>query len=207
MHEPLTTELVVDVLRDLMAAFPGKRDANQIQRLADVYRNGLQGLSGSALRWAAKTSIQEDEFFPKVARLRELGTRWTKNNTSPVFEANAAPQTHCRCGRAFEFPKRWRPRNLSSTYGKDYGPVVTSADGVWVMLEEYRRGICPTCHPRCEYQPAIDAPTKEPAMRILTLDGGINVPVITWLRARWANRNVAAPTRREPVAAADSEAA
>jgi hypothetical protein len=89
MAEPLTVQLVLEELKRLHVAFPqnvGMR--TNPTGTADVYRNGLRGLSGDAVRAAASVIIQNDQYFPKVARLRELATEWTKRN------ARALAPTH-----------------------------------------------------------------------------------------------------------------
>lgn len=189
MREPLTTELTLAVLRDLQSAFPGaKMTDEQLVRRADVYRDGLGGLSGTALRWAAKTAIQEDEYFPKVARLRELATRWTIGNAAAVVGPRDDSRTCRACHQPFQSEKRFRPKTTKSD---GYGYPLTSPDGGWLMLEMFTRDVC-RCHPRCDYWPDITAPSSEPAMRLMTPNGGANVPPYTLMRARMANGNVGA---------------
>ena len=79
MRQPLTTQTVLDELQRLLTAFPRRGDQN-LTRLADVYRAGLVGVETDALRAAAGRCIQEDEFFPKVARLRSLADEWMRRN-------------------------------------------------------------------------------------------------------------------------------
>ncbi len=80
MHEPLTTQLVVELLQKLLAAFPRNLGSQNPTMMADVYRNGLGGIEGEAVRAATDIAIQNDQYFPKVARLRELATEWTRRN-------------------------------------------------------------------------------------------------------------------------------
>lgn len=179
MHEPLTLELTVDVLRDLSAAFPQKMDDKAMVRRAEVYRNNLQGLSGSALRWAAKTSIQEDSFFPKIARLRELANRWTTAN-APQSVSLPAGNNHCsRCNTSFEWRKQWRPK---VTLG-GWGNIQLTADGQWLFLVSYERSLC-KCDPPSPYFPDVAAPTDEAAMRLLNEKGGTNVSLSLMKRIR-----------------------
>lgn len=83
--EPLTTQLVSELLPKLHAAFPRTIGRDNIVMMADVYRNGLRGVSGDALRAAVDRVIQEDVYFPKVSRLRELAEAWQRHNR-PSFE-------------------------------------------------------------------------------------------------------------------------
>lgn len=90
MTEPLTTELLSGLLPKLLTAFPSKMSSQNPAYLAEVYRNGLRGLNGDAVRAAVDISIQHDSYFPKVARLRELAGEWTRRNRVTVaarFEA------------------------------------------------------------------------------------------------------------------------
>jgi hypothetical protein len=143
MPEPMTLELVLDVLRMLAAAFPGRMDDRALMRRADVYRDNLQGMSGDALRWAAKIAIQEDSYFPKVARLRALATRWTVANTATVEAQNQRPSGWCEgCQSVARPEKRWRPKV------NDRGePVRDSSNRL--LLEQFERVVC-----RC------DAPSR-----------------------------------------------
>lgn len=166
MHEPLTLELTVDVLRDLSAAFPQKMDDKQMVQRAEIYRNNLDGLSGSALRWAAKASIREDSFFPKVARLRELAQQWTVANAPARVSLPGTPTECVCCHQRFEWRKAWRPMVTLNGWGH----VVTSADGQWLMLASYERSRC-ACDPPSPYFPDIAAPTNEPAMRLFNDNG------------------------------------
>lgn len=173
MREPLTVEIILHVLRDLHAAFPGtKMTDDQVRRRAEVYRDHLEGVSGTALRWAAKASIQEDQYFPKVARLRELATRWTTANAAQVVDIHRNERTCRGCHEPWTPEKRFRPK-------VDRAGPMTSPDGKWLMLEPYSRDTC-KCHPRCEYWPDITAPTSEPAMAIHRSDGSVNIPFATF---------------------------
>lgn len=79
MRNPLTTQTVTDELKRLLTAFPRRGEQN-IPGLADVYKHGLVGVETEALRGAVSRCIQTDEFFPKVARLRELADEWMRRN-------------------------------------------------------------------------------------------------------------------------------
>lgn len=108
MGEPVTTALVSELMPKLYAAFPRTIKGEQGVVL-DTYRNGLRGLSGEAVRFAVDRVIQEDTYFPKVSRLRELATAWQRRNatvpavvvaprwdTCPVCGATAKPRTISR---------------------------------------------------------------------------------------------------------------
>jgi hypothetical protein len=184
MNEPLTTGIVAEVLEQLLIALPTTRSKIPLPRLAETYRNGLVGVSGSALRWAAKTSIQEDTYFPKVARLRELATRFEQANR-PATGTLASVTTHCQvCHGAYEHQRRWRPM-LSD----EKNLPVTSYDGVWLMLETFARDVC-RCASRCEYRPDDTSPHKDAAMLIAT------APPVTIRQAILANPRVAEAVRQ-----------
>lgn len=102
-HEPLTTQLVVEQLQKLLAAFPRNLGAQNPGMMADVYRNGLRGLDGEAVRAAVDVAIQHDSFFPKVARLRELSSEWTRRNRATFELQHKASWDVCGvCGARVE---------------------------------------------------------------------------------------------------------
>lgn len=162
MVEPLTTALVLEELQRLHVAFPqnlGMR-ANPTGT-ADVYRNGLRGLSGDAVRAAADRAIQEGEFFPKVAKLRELAQAWMRHN-QPTSSAVAASHddTYCPvCRSRAVWEWRWRPK-----VNPDKGYARVTVDAEHVALEPYQRLLC-KCASRCMYAP-IDADAQVPMMRL-----------------------------------------
>ena len=80
MAEPLTMALITELMPRLHAAFPRNLGKENPAMMAEVYRNGLRGLSGDAVRAAVGRAIQEDSYFPKVARIRELATAWERHN-------------------------------------------------------------------------------------------------------------------------------
>lgn len=113
MAEPLTTELVAEMLGKLHVAFPRASNTQNAGKLADVYRNGLHGLSGDAVRAAVNRVIQEDEYFPKVARLREVSKAWmARGNAVLPFKRPSEDTYTCPiCGahathRDLTYPKR-----------------------------------------------------------------------------------------------------
>lgn len=78
-HEPLTTSLLLELIDRLQVAFPRSRNGENPTQLADVYRNGLRGLSGDAVRDAVDRVIQAEEFFPKVAKIRAIATAFDRS--------------------------------------------------------------------------------------------------------------------------------
>lgn len=105
MPEPLTTSLVGELLTKLSAAHPRSLYKANPVHMCDVYRNGLRGLSGDAVRFAVDRAIQDDKDFPKVARLRELATDWTKRNSATLVikpEPGAGERYCAVCGAKVE---------------------------------------------------------------------------------------------------------
>ncbi len=153
----LTLPLIVDVLRDLRINFPGKRDGQDIQRQAEIYREGLTGISADGLRHASRRAIQEDAFFPKVARLRELAASYDayQRNSQP---ATAADEARCRnCGEDFRLIRKHRPffGKLANGDPDHRRGWLTSADGEWLLLQPYDRLGC-RCTARDEHMPHPD---------------------------------------------------
>jgi hypothetical protein len=101
-HEPLTTQLVADVLRDLLIAFPSRISSQNPAHTAEVYRNGLRGISGDALRAAADIHIKTGEFFPKVGKLRELAGEWSRRTRVDMPSRQAAWDACSICGARAE---------------------------------------------------------------------------------------------------------
>lgn len=158
MPEPLTTTLVMEELQRLHVAFPqnvGMR--TNPAGTAEVYRNGLRGLSGDAVRAAADRAIQEDEFFPKVAKLRELATAWMKHNQPSVEAQFAVDPLWCPvCQSRAIFRNRWRPKV------DDKFRAIVTRDGLYLLLEPYQRELC-NCASASPYNP-LDG-IEPPAMR------------------------------------------
>lgn len=152
MPEPLTTPLVADVLEQLMVAFPRGRSGGTPQQLAEVYRNGLAGLTGDAVRFAARTAIQEDQFFPKVARIREIASRWQRSTETQSNLQIQRPTGWCEGCRTVAAPqKRWRPKRTPR------GQRILDGAGR-IALEEFERLVC-KCDPPSRWYP--DDPTTE----------------------------------------------
>jgi hypothetical protein len=138
MPEPLTLELVLEMLKDLNAGGLGRKmDDEELGRRAAVYRQALEGLSGDAVRFAIKKALQEDEYFPKPARIRMLGYQFRRETATPGLDRHAfAPAAGwcpgCRTRARDEV--RWRPR--------------TSRDG-WIYDERGRLALEPFGRLRC----------------------------------------------------------
>lgn len=150
MPEAVTTELVVSMLRDLSVAFPARMGDAELMRRADIYRDNLTGFPGEALRWAAKQSIQEDKFFPKVARLRELAMRWQSANRVTVEARLEEPSGWCQgCKTVARVETRYRPR-----LDKNGRRILDERGRMW--LESYARVRC-LCDAPSRYQPDDDS--------------------------------------------------
>lgn len=84
MPEALTSQLVAEELKRLLAAFPRNLGGQNPTMMAEVYKGGLRGIDGDALRGAVQSCIQTDTYFPKVARLREAAAEWTRRNRPAI---------------------------------------------------------------------------------------------------------------------------
>jgi hypothetical protein len=108
MREPLTSTLMLEQMEKLVVAFPRARGSAPLDRMADLYRDNLRGVSGEALRWAVTAAIREDQYFPKIARLHQLAQRFQIQN--PDRSTNADP-LYCRgCQQRSRLEARWRPK-------------------------------------------------------------------------------------------------
>lgn len=159
MPELLTPATMLRILRDLAAVFPSRgMPDDQLVRRAEVYRDGLAGFDAEAVGHAARRAIQEDNFFPKVARLRELAAAYVtyhRQHRADVAGAIDDPLYCAQCRARCEWIRRWRPQ-----VDHESGRWLVSANGQYVLLELYDRLLC-ECAPRCTYLPdphlAVDA--------------------------------------------------
>jgi len=190
MAEPLTLELMLELLPKLYVAFPRTLGKDQVRATAVVYRDGLRGLSGDGVRAAVDRVIREDAFFPKVARIRELTREWEKVNRASVAVIDGPDSRRCPiCHTEPRRLLRWRPV-ISET-----GTLVLSADGLSVLLEQYTRELC-DCAAKCEYAPAVEF-SETPSMPVSALPvfdqfrvAQQKIPSVKWQRQP---RQLAAP--------------
>lgn len=77
--DSLTSTLMLELVGRLNVAFPGRAGERDAAKLAEVYRTGLRGLSGASIREAVDRCIQTEEYFPKVAKIRELASGYEKH--------------------------------------------------------------------------------------------------------------------------------
>lgn len=111
MPEPLTSQLVGDELKRLLAAFPRNLGSQNPAMMAEVYKTGLRGIDGEALRAAVDMCIQADTYFPKVARLREAAGEWMKRNRAHFAPKVPVAWNVCSvCGEKAESPNITRPK-------------------------------------------------------------------------------------------------
>jgi hypothetical protein len=145
MPEPLTSQLVRECLEKLTIAFP--RTVGNPAAMADIYRDGLRGLSGDSVREAVRRAIQEEEYVPKVAKLREIATAWEKVNRAH-FPVQLEPESGwCpNCRTYVKTLNRWRPMT-----DKHFRPL-TTPDDKYLYLEPYQRDLC-ECSAPCAYAP------------------------------------------------------
>lgn len=147
MPEPLTTQLVAELMTTLLAAFPSRNvSGNNVAYTAEIYRDGLTGLSGDAVRHAVKRSIQEDTYFPKVARLRELATSWERHNRVQMPEQLTASGDDLWC-RTCQQRATWR--ELWVPMVDDVCRPLLSACAKYVLLRRTERLLC-----HCAAKPA-----------------------------------------------------
>ena len=162
MISPISTPALVELLKTLDAAFD-KRGVKDALTRAEVYRNGLRGLDASSIRAAVNLAIEQDQFFPRVARLRELATTWTRQRHRGDREPDH-PAGFCPSCRTFAAPEeRLRP---TTKMGVNGGPALLTASGA-LVLESYVRDQC-QCSPAAHYTPGMTAEDLQPARRTTT---------------------------------------
>ena len=154
MHAPLTMPIVAKLLGDLHLAFPaGLRGMQDPGRTADLYFRGLNTLPADAVSWAVQKVIEEDNFFPKIARLRELAHSWTKRNSMSFGRTSDAsdPDVCQVCGARAQtilitrYRREWvgEPAKLVEVLGEDGRPILETVEsqGLHMIHDRYRHGL------------------------------------------------------------------
>lgn len=165
MREPASTDLISDCLKRLNAAFPRNIGKQNPEYTLEVYKTGLRGLSGESIRAAVDRAIQDEEFFPKVSKLREMANAWAKYNqaqTTAEFERD--PLWCSRCQSRAEYQQRWRVKTVEVP--GNLCKLVVTHDGAGVELESYERLLC-RCHPAPAYSPELSR--RDPCVLVRSL--------------------------------------
>lgn len=200
MREPITVEVLVEQLKKLRIAHPthaGTKTPAAVIETAEVYREGLHGLSADALRAAVRLSIETEKFFPKVADLRGLALDWTRRNAvdvTPVFQnENTANLLWCRnCQTEARYVVRYRP-----AVDRDTGAPIFSQDGVWVQLETYERLLCPCASP-CAFEPEPEVEGLWMLRERIAAPFGRSTPAATRAPVRFMTDEARAALARDP---------
>src|SRR5690349_11830115 len=156
--EALTREVLHECLTTLAVSFPQRGlTPQQAEQRANVYRMGLQGVDADALRTAVKWCIQDDQYFPKVARLRELAKRYTRDYGTKALTGEMHPLWCRGCQAKAVLTERWRPKITEKGHHiKD--------DKGRIALESFTRHHC-ACSPECRWTPdGPDDPWMTPRM-------------------------------------------
>jgi hypothetical protein len=170
MAEPLTTALIAEQLGKLRVAFPNTRDSRSPAVVADLYRDHLAGVSAEALRAAVTRVIREDEFFPKVARLRAVAfeveaARERERRSHDIASSHDDEQLCPNCRVTYYPTTHYAPKMLRAENGQLY-PELT-ADGLLVVLEPRQRIVC-DCTTKSLWQPIAGSnPPCAPANTLL----------------------------------------
>lgn len=112
MPELLTVAILVEQLKRLRLAFPshqGMKTPEQTIATAEVYLDGLRGISADALRAATKTAIETEKFFPKIVDLRTLAAEWTRRHSAYSEPELKDPMWCPRCSSRIEWIGLWVP--------------------------------------------------------------------------------------------------
>lgn len=140
MPDALTLDRMAELLATLDVAFP-KGHSQDTGALLHLYFEQLQRFSGEAVHHAVSLAIAEDEWFPKVARLRTLATAWARENEWKPAAVEARDETwdRCACGGAMRYVDWWRPRTDAR-----HRLLVNRAAMVF-YLEPLERLVCDRC--------------------------------------------------------------
>lgn len=154
MHDVLPIATVAEQLAKLRAAFPNTRDNRSPAVIADLYREHLAGISADVLRVAVERVIREDEFFPKIARLRglafEVEARRERERQSHAVAVAGDEQTCPNCQHAYRWARHWAPKMVRAENGEQC-PVLTP-DGQYFALIPTERMVC-DCSARSMWWP------------------------------------------------------
>jgi hypothetical protein len=148
MPELINKRIMLELLSELTAVWPSRMDDEQQVRRAQVYRDALIGFDEAAVRHAVKRVIQEDSFFPKPARLRELAQAYVayhrRADAGKVVESSRCTT----CGEEFQYRVHWRPATSKTM------PIrwLVTACGQYLLLERFERYLC-GCAPQSHYVP------------------------------------------------------
>lgn len=140
MAELLTLDLMRELLAQLHVAFPTSKGVDP-QQMARVYRDGLSGLSGDAVRYAVTQCIREENFFPRVAKLRAYAQdyiRRTSAQSRPEARFSSEPGACPTCGAV---PQRVRMQR----YARDTRGEIVRKDGE-AVLEEFESSTLHVMH-------------------------------------------------------------
>lgn len=152
--EPLTSGVVADGLKKLLEAFPRNLGQRNPTMMAEVYKSGLDGIDAHAFRAAVDMCIKQDNFFPKVARLRELAGEWRKRNRAEFAPRIPVAWNTCPvCGARAEAPEITRPKKYgdgqeahyltSKEYRSPQGTVIEAGRRIpaSTLLDALARGV------------------------------------------------------------------
>jgi hypothetical protein len=164
MPELFTPDLISESLKRLNAAFPRNIGKQNPEYTFEVYKTGLRGLSPESIKAAVDRSIQDEEYFPKVSKLRELAHNWAKYNQAADVARFETDPLWCRsCQTKAAYERRWRVRTAERFGG---AVLVLNDEQTAVLLEDFERLLC-QCAPKSPYQP--DVGFAVPMVRLIDL--------------------------------------
>jgi hypothetical protein len=191
--EELTFALMLEQLQKLHIAFPSHAGMKANPRAtAEVYRDGLQGLSGEAFRAAARIAIENGKFFPKIGELRESAAEWTRRHNVDVNrDTSSSDPLWCpNCKTNAEW--RWRHRPLVD---ERLAPIF-SPDNEYLLLVRFSRLLC-RCASECLFTPDDE---------VVVAYHGFEYAAIRAERVKWSygrqdlkGRSSAAPKKQQPL--------
>jgi hypothetical protein len=115
---PLVT--MTELLAPLVQVFPRGAQARNLNQLADVYRQGLTGCSQAGIHRAVELVIQDDEYFPKVSRLRQLAVAYDRRGQQHAAEAGGDWNVCAVCGTQVTITEGKR-YDLAHDYSRHHG--------------------------------------------------------------------------------------
>lgn len=104
MREPLTSPLLTELIEKLHVAFPRNIGKQNPAMMVDVYRNGLRGVGGDSVREAVERLIQTEQYFPKVAQIREAAMAYDRQRTVTARVSNDPDECGVCGARVKEVP-------------------------------------------------------------------------------------------------------
>lgn len=150
MFESPPLSVVLEQVGELRKGFHNSRDNRPAEEVARFFHKHLVGVSSDALRAAVTRVIHDDEFFPKIARLRkvaaEIEAARERERKSHAIATSADEQTCPQCRQRYYDRLYWAPNMITDADNRVPYPELT-ANMQFVLLHATPRLVCDCAAP------------------------------------------------------------